>query len=47
MRTVAYILIIMLVFLLLLAYGLLVVASEADEQAERMYRKWRENKNDE
>ena len=39
MRTVAYILIVMLVFLLILAYGLLVAAGEADERAERMYRK--------
>ena len=29
--------------LLLLGYSLLVIAGEADEKADRMYRKWKES----
>ena len=32
--------------LLVLCYALLVTAYEADERAERMYRKWKESKDD-
>ena len=41
MRTFIFILLVILVFLLLVAYSLLVIAHDADERAERMYRKWR------
>lgn len=37
-----YILIIGLALLVLLEYALMVVAHDADERAEEMYRKWKE-----
>ena len=46
MRIFIFILLFALVFLLLLAYSLLVIAGEADEQDERMYRKWMEEINE-
>ncbi len=44
MRTVIYILMAICLLLLLLGYSLLVIASEADEKADRMYRKWKEER---
>lgn len=44
MRTVIYILMAICLVLLLLGYSLLVIAGEADERADRMYRKWKESK---
>ena len=35
---------IIIVILLIADYAMLVVASRADERAERMYRKWKESK---
>ena len=42
MRTAIYILLILLTVLLLIAYSLCVIAHDADERAERMYRAWKE-----
>ena len=44
MRTAIYILLILLTVLLIIAYSVLVMAHDADERAERMYRQWKENK---
>ena len=44
MRTAIYILLVLIAVLLLIAYSLLVMAHDADERAERMYRKWRSEK---
>lgn len=46
MRIVIYILMILCVLLVILCYALCVIASEADERADRMYRKWKEEHND-
>ena len=46
MRTVIYILMAICLLLLLLGYSLLVIAGEADERADRMYRKWKEDKDE-
>lgn len=32
--------------LMLIAYSLIVIAHDADERAERMYRKWKEDKDE-
>ena len=42
MRTAIYILLILLTVLLIIAYSLCVIAHDADERAERMYRAWKE-----
>ena len=42
MRIVIYILMVLCALLMLVCYALCVIASEADERAERMYRKWKE-----
>ena len=39
-----YVILIGLLLLVLLEYALMVVSHDADERAERMYRKWKENK---
>ena len=41
------ILLIIIVILLVMDYALLVIAHDADEKAERMYRAWKERKDDE
>ena len=46
MRIVIYILMTLCLLLLLLGYSLLVIAGEADERAEKMYREWKESKNE-
>ena len=46
MRTVIWIGIVLIALLTILCYSLMVTAHEADERAERMYRKWKEQ-NDE
>ena len=38
------ILLVIIVLLLIMDYALMVMAHEADERAERMYRKWKERK---
>lgn len=37
---------VIITLLLVLDYALLVIAHDADEKAERMYRKWKEDKRD-
>lgn len=44
MRTVIFVLACIITLILLVAYSLCVMAHEADERAERMYRKWLEEK---
>ena len=46
MRTAIYILLILLTVLLIIAYSLCVIAHDADERAERMYRAWKEGKDE-
>ena len=46
MKWLIFVMATIIAFLLVICYSLLVVASEADERAERMYRKWKEQ-NDE
>lgn len=43
MKFIIAVLIIILLFNVILAYACLVVASEADEKAKRMYRAWKES----
>ncbi len=45
MRYVIFVLLVLLCILLLIAYSLCVIAHDADERAERMYRKWKEDAN--
>lgn len=40
MRTAIYILLVIVTVLILICYSLCVMAHDADERAERMYRKW-------
>lgn len=42
MRMTIFVLIALCAVLMLIGYALLVMAHEADERAERMYRKWKE-----
>ena len=44
MRVAIIVLLMIVCVLLVLCYALLVTAYEADERAERMYRKWKESK---
>ena len=46
MRTAIIVLLMIVCVLLVLCYALLVMAYEADERAERMYRKWKEDKDE-
>ena len=39
-----YVILVGLLLLVLVEYALMVVAHDADERAERMYRKWKERK---
>ena len=45
MKWIVMVLLMALCVLLLIGYALLVMAHEADERAERMYRKWKEERN--
>lgn len=44
MRVAIIVLLMIVCVLLVLCYALLVTAYEADERADRMYRKWKESK---
>ena len=44
MRWVVMVLLMVICILLVIGYALLVMAHEADERAERMYRAWKESK---
>ena len=46
MRIVVYVLIAIIALLMVLCYSLMVTAHEADERAERMYRAWKESKDE-
>lgn len=46
MRHIIFALLIIICILMLIAYGLLVMAHKEDERAERMYIKWKENENE-
>ena len=46
MRIVIYILMVLCALLVVLCYSLCVIASEADRRADRMYRKWKEDKDE-
>lgn len=46
MRWVVFVLLIALCFMLVVCYSLLVMASESDDEAERMYREWKEREDE-
>ena len=46
MKWIIFVQICIIGILLVICYALLVTAHEADERAERMYRKWKESKDD-
>ena len=46
MRYMIFALLIILCLLLVISYCLMVIAHEADKRAERMYRKWKESKDE-
>lgn len=45
MRFVIFVMAMLLCILLVMAYALCVMAHDADERAEKMYRKWKESAN--
>lgn len=45
MRTFIFAMLIIICILMFVAYSLIVIAHRADERAERMYRKWKESRN--
>ena len=44
MRTFVYFLLALILLILIIGYALLVMVHEADERAKRMYRAWKESK---
>lgn len=44
MRWIVFVMLMVICLLMVMCYALMVMAHEADERAERMYRKWKENK---
>ena len=42
MRWVVFVMLMIICILMVMCYALMVMAHEADERAERMYRKWKE-----
>ncbi len=46
MKWIVFVLAMVICILLLICYSLLVMASEADERAEEMYRRWKESKDE-
>ena len=46
MRMTIYVLLILCAVLMVIGYALLVMAHEADERAESMYRKWKEERDE-
>ena len=46
MNWLIFVLAIVIAFLLVICYALLVVASDADERADEMYRAWKESKDE-
>ena len=46
MKWIIMVLLMVACILLVMCYALMVMAHEADERAERMYRAWKESRND-
>ena len=46
MKWIVFVLAMVICILLLICYSLLVMASDADERAEEMYRRWKESKDE-
>ena len=46
MKWLIFVMVTIIAFLLVICYSLLVLASEADERAERMYKEWKESKDE-
>ena len=46
MKYIIFVLLMIVCILLVICYALMVTAHEADERAERMYRKWKESKDE-
>ena len=44
MRWIIFVMMMVICLLLVMCYAFCVIAHEADERAERMYRKWKESK---
>ncbi len=47
MKWLLFVMMMIICILLLICYSLMVMAHDADERAERMYRKWKEEKDHE
>jgi len=46
MRWIIMVLLMVLAIMMVICYALMVMAHDADERAERMYRKWKESKDE-
>ncbi len=46
MKWIVFVLAMVICILLLICYSLMVMASDADERAEEMYRRWKESKDE-
>ena len=46
MRWIVFVMLMVICLLMVMCYALMVMAHEADERAERMYRKWKEEHDD-
>ena len=46
MKWIVFVLAMVICILLLICYSLLVMAADADERAEEMYRRWKESKDE-
>jgi cell division protein FtsX len=46
MKWITFVLVMVVAILLVICYALLVIAHEADERAEEMYRAWKERKDE-
>ena len=46
MKWVVFVLLMIVLILLIICYSLLVVASDADDRAEEMYRRWKEERDE-
>lgn len=44
MRWIVFVMLMVICLLMVMCYALMVMAHDADERAERMYRKWKESK---
>lgn len=46
MKWIIFVMVTIIAFLMVICYALLVVASDADERADEMYRAWKESKDE-